>query len=124
MIYHIIKKEKWDSFQREKVYAPSSIEREGYIHCSFENQLLKVAETYHKGQFGLLVLCINEDSIKEFLKIEDLFNMNEKYPHIYSELPINAVDIVAELKLDKMGDFILPDLNSKSLLFVEYKDWT
>lgn len=124
MIYHIINSSKWDSLKYKAFYTPNSLGREGYIHCSFENQLLKVAETFNRGQKDLLVLCINESKVKSILKVEDLFNLKEDYPHLYGELPINAIEKVVKLEISDSGDFIKPNLTEISSLSVKEREWT
>lgn len=124
MIYHIVTKDKWSQFKSKAFYRCNSLDRDGYIHCSFENQVLKVANTLHRGQENLLILCIDQERVDSILKIEDLFHLNENYPHLYDELPITAVEKVIELKLSDTGDFIKPNLTDISLLNVEEKEWT
>ncbi len=124
MIYHIITKEKWNINKNKAYYTPNSLIREKYIHCSYEDQILKVAETFHRGQVNLLVLCINESKLGSMFKSEDLFNLNEKYPHVYGELPIKSIEKVVELNISGTGEFIKPNLDPISSLVVEQGEWT
>ncbi|MBN2616766.1 MAG: DUF952 domain-containing protein [Spirochaetales bacterium] len=124
MIYHLVNKSKWSKFKLAAFYTTNSLEREGYIHCSFEHQILKVANMFHHGETDLLILCIDSKKIESILKVEDLFGLNENYPHIYGQLPINAIEKVLEFKVDSNGYFILPDLNPISELTVKHKEWT
>lgn len=124
MIYHIISKEKWASHKDNTYYFTSSIEREGYIHCSFDTQIMKVADTFYKSEKDLLILCINENKLDVEYKTEDLFNLNEKYPHVYGGIIIKSIEKIVELTLDKEGDFIKPNLDPISSLFVKQKEWT
>ncbi|QEN05183.1 DUF952 domain-containing protein [Thiospirochaeta perfilievii] len=124
MIYHLINKEKWNKVKSKVYYRPKSVDREGYIHCSYDDQLLKVAESFHRGEEGLLVLCINEQFLGDMLRSEDLFNLNEKYPHVYGELPIKSIEKVVPLEVNESGDFIKPNLESISTLVVEQGEWT
>lgn len=124
MIYHIVTKDKWEANKTKTFYTPNSYLRDGYIHCSYENQILKVAETLYRGQKGLLVLCINESKLGSLLKSEDLFKLNEHYPHIYGKLSIKTIEKIVELKLNNTGEFIKPNLKPISSLIVEQKEWT
>lgn len=124
MIYHIISKEKWNQLKNKSYYSPNSLSREGYIHCSYAEQLLKVAQTFYKGQRNLVVLCINESKISNLLKSEDLFNLKENYPHVYGELPVSCIEKIVELLIDSNGDFIKPNLDPLSSLVVKQKEWT
>lgn len=124
MIYHITTKEQWSTIKTKSYYTPNSLIREGYIHCSFEDQILKVAETLHRGQVDLLILCINETKLGSIFKSEDLFNLKEKYPHIYGELSLKTIEKVVELKISETGAFIKPNLGPISSLVVEQREWT
>lgn len=124
MIYHIVKEKIWDESKHNVYYKTHSLEREGFIHCSFENQVVKVANTLYKGTKDLLVLCIDDIKIKSILKVEDLYKLNEKYPHLYGELPINAVEKVVKLEVLEDGTFLKPNLSSISSLKVPLQEWT
>lgn len=124
MIFHIVNKDKWNLDKTSNFYTTHSLEREGYIHCSFNSQLMKVADSFHKGQTDLVVLCIDENKLGDKYKVEDLFNLSEKYPHVYGEIPINTIDKVVELCVDDNGNFIEPDLDPIASLFVKQKEWT
>ncbi|MGL1894004.1 MAG: DUF952 domain-containing protein [Spirochaetaceae bacterium] len=124
MIYHILTETKWNTVKTGLTYQPTSLAVEGYIHCSFEDQILKIANAYYKNQSNIVILCINEKRIDSEIKLENLFNMDENYPHVYGELPINAVQGVVKLELDSNGNFITPDLTLLSSLVVEQGEWT
>lgn len=124
MIYHLIEKEQWELCCKNSSYKPNSVDREGYIHCSFEEQIMKVANTFYKNQKNLLILCINEKKLTSSLKVEDLFNLNEAYPHIYGELPIKSIVKVISIEVDSNGEFIKPNLEILSSLVVKQKEWT
>lgn len=124
MIYHILKKSSWESHKNSIYYKTHSLDREGFIHCSFEEQVVKVANTLYKGSTDLLVLCINEDKIKQLIKVEDLYHLNEDYPHVYGEIPLNAVEKVVNLELLNDGTFKKPNLSSLSSLKVPLQEWT
>lgn len=124
MIFHIVTEDNWNINKHKVLYKTHSLDREGFIHCSFENQLLKVANTLYRGSEDMLVLCINEDKVKHILKVEDLYKLNEDYPHLYGELPVNAVEKVVKLELLKDGTFKKPDLSPLSSLEVPLQEWT
>ena len=116
--------DNWLSIKSHVFYRPHSFERDGYIHCSFEDQVIKVAETLYRGREDLVILCINENRVQSILKVEDLFNLNEEYPHLYGELPINSIERVVPLNVLPNGDFEKPNLTSISSLEVKQGEWT
>lgn len=124
MIYHIVEKSIWNELKYEREYTCSSLKKEGFIHCSFKEQILKVAETVLKGRGPLVILCINEKKLQPEVKVEDLYLMNEKYPHVYGALNRKAVEYVADFPLGEDGHFHLPNLTPPPPLTVLEGEWT
>lgn len=90
LIYHIVLPEDWRAFDTE-LYRARSLETEGFIHCSFADQLDGVIKRYYKGVKKLVVLEIESDRLMSRVLRETSTN-NEIYPHIYG--PINRDAIV------------------------------
>ncbi|QYR21276.1 DUF952 domain-containing protein [Paenibacillus sp. sptzw28] len=107
-ITHITTKEKWEEARTKGYYDHESIEKEGFIHCSSPQQVLKVANKLYKGQEKLLLLLIEESMVKSNIIWEDLYNLNELYPHIYGVINIEAVINTYDFKPREDGSFQLP----------------
>lgn len=90
LIYHIVLPEDWQAFDTE-LYRAKSLETEGFIHCSFAEQLDGVIERYYKGVKKLVIIEIESDRLMSRVLKEPSTN-NEIYPHIYG--PINRDAIV------------------------------
>ena len=90
IVYHIVLPEDWASFDTD-LYTAKSLETEGFIHCSFEDQLEAVIERYYKGVPELVILEIESDKLMSRMIKEPSTN-DEIYPHIYG--PINRDAIV------------------------------
>ncbi len=116
MIYHITNKKKWEDAKQNGWYYTDSLNDQGFIHCSYKEQLVKVASSNYKNADNLIILRINEGSLKSKLVIEDLYDSGESYPHIYGLLNVNSVVSVHLLKKSKEGVFILPDELTKETL--------
>lgn len=109
-IYHITRQKDWKSAKETGVYKPQSLETEGFIHCSTENQVLATANRRFAGQKDLSLLVINPEKVKAKIVFEDLRGLGERHPHIYGELPLSAVEAVLSLVPDNNGQFIkFPD---------------
>ncbi|KXJ98634.1 MAG: hypothetical protein UZ17_ACD001002704 [Acidobacteria bacterium OLB17] len=91
LIYHIVEKEVWDGMCSE-MYAPAGLEREGFIHCSFSEQLEGVIERYYEKGSELAVLEIDPEYLMSRVVNEPSTN-EEIYPHIYG--PINLAAVVS-----------------------------
>ena len=89
-IYHIVLPEKWNAFTGSS-YEHESLAAEGFIHCSFEEQLEEVLKRYFRGVYEITILEIDPAKLTSRLVVEPSTN-GESYPHIYG--PINADSIV------------------------------
>lgn len=82
--------EEWESVSSQESYSAESLTDEGFIHCSFANQLDGVIERYYSGVSELVVLEIDPKKLVSELKVEPS-TADEEYPHIYGPLNIDAV---------------------------------
>lgn len=89
-IYHIVLPEKWLAFDTE-LYRHESLDSEGFIHCSFQDQLDGVIGRYYSGIDRLVILKIDPEKLMSRVVNEPSTN-DEIYPHIYG--PINRGAIV------------------------------
>ena len=91
LIYHIVTPENWENFKDEAEYKAESLQSEGFIHCSYGNQLEAVLERYYKGAEKVLILTINPSLLTSEL-IAEPSTGGEIYPHIYGK--INRASII------------------------------
>lgn len=97
LIYHIALPEAWAAFDTE-LYRHKSLETEGFIHCSFADQLDAVIKRYYSGAERVIVLEIESDALMSRMLKEPSTN-NEIYPHIYGPVNRDAIVGVKERKL-------------------------
>lgn len=97
-IYHIVLPEVWEEFKNREFYKAESLDTEGFIHCSFVQQIEGVLERYYKGVNEVLILEIDSDKLTSKLVNEPSTN-DEVYPHIYGEINVDAVVGVEEREL-------------------------
>ena len=90
-IYHITTKQEWAEALRTGQYTSSTLETEGFIHCSSEDQVAGVLERYYKGHTDLLKLKIEKAKVERPLVFELAGSINEVFPHIHGAININAV---------------------------------
>lgn len=91
MIYHVVTEINWQYALENGFYEAESLAKEGFIHTSKAEQVEGVLERYYKGQTGLILLHIDETKLISPLKYELAPSFNEKFPHIYGRLNIDAV---------------------------------
>ncbi|MBE4909733.1 DUF952 domain-containing protein [Bacillus luteolus] len=108
MILHILEVDTWLKAKNEGMYTPSSLEDEGFIHCSTKDQVLEVANFLYKGQENLVLLCIDSIKVRAEIVYEDLYETGKLYPHIYGGMNVDAVANVVPFLPNSDGTFRLP----------------
>ena len=97
LIYHIVLPDVWATFDTE-LYRAKSLETEGFIHCSFAEQLDGVIERYYKSEDRLVILEIDSERLMSRM-IKEPSTSNEIYPHIYGPINRDAIVAVEERKI-------------------------
>lgn len=110
----IAKQEVWQQAQKTGEYTQSTIdstlEEVGFIHCSFPDQTMEIANRRFSDRDGLVLLLIDEDKVKAPVKHEGaLSGRAGTFPHIYGPLNVDAVYSITPLEKDKEGKFIEPE---------------
>jgi uncharacterized protein (DUF952 family) len=90
IIYHIVLPETWAKFSDQHIYYAESLATEGFIHCSFDNQIAGVLDRYYKGVEKVLILTINSEKLTSEL-VNEPSTANEIYPHIYGKINKDAI---------------------------------
>ncbi|MEZ5306260.1 MAG: DUF952 domain-containing protein [Pyrinomonadaceae bacterium] len=89
-IYHVVLPERWAELDEAEDYVHESLAAEGFIHCSFRDQVDAVIERYYRDVRSLIVLEIDPEKLTSELLIEPSTG-GEKYPHIYGAINRSAV---------------------------------
>lgn len=97
-IFHVAEEDSWRRAAGSGEYTAASLESEGFIHCSFRNQLGGVLERYYSGAGEVLVLEIDPDSLTSDLRIEASTG-GEDFPHIYGTINVDAVIGTARIQV-------------------------
>lgn len=95
LIYHIVLPEVWEKFADEHEYEAESLSTEGFIHCSYRNQLEAVLGRYYSNVAKVLLLHINASRLTSPLIAEPSTN-REVYPHVYGKINRSAIVDVEE----------------------------
>lgn len=99
LIYHIVLPEVWAAFDTE-LYRPKGLADEGFIHCSFANQLDGVIKRYYSKAKNIVVLEIETDRLMSRVIKEPSTN-SEIYPHIYGPVNRDAIVSVTERTINR-----------------------
>lgn len=96
-IYHICTMHDWEQARAKGSYESLSLAKEGFIHCSEENQVQGVLHRYFEITKDLVKLEIDTNQLVPELKYELSPSLNELFPHIYGAINLNAVTGVSKI---------------------------
>ena len=97
-IYHIVTPEVWDKFKGRNFYEAVSLSTEGFIHCSYAEQVEAVLNRYYKDAKTVLLLEIETGKLTSELTNEPSTG-GEIYPHIYGRINREAITGTEERNL-------------------------
>ncbi len=110
-IFHITRRQDWDSAKRGGIYKTASLASEGFIHCSQSDQVIRTANRLFSGQEGLVLLEIDTDQVSPEIRYENCEDGQEVFPHIYGALDIASVVQVMSFEPGEDGKFVMPSNN-------------
>lgn len=92
-IYKIMTTKEWELFQNNGYFEGSQIDKaDGFIHAAFKEQYPNIIKKYFKGISPLFLVKIDTKLLPEdSLKVESNKSRGNKYPHVYSSIPLKAV---------------------------------
>jgi glutathione S-transferase len=94
-LFHLAHAGEWERARAAGRYERSTIDRslaeEGFIHCSYAEQVQATADRYYRGQDDIVLLRIDPDRLDVELRVEAAPSTGEDYPHLYGALPVDAV---------------------------------
>lgn len=113
LILHITQRDIWEASIPGGYYRPSSLDSQGFIHCSTLEQTVDTANRFYAGQRDLVLLCIDPDKTEADVKYEAPAcagdrRADSRFPHIYGPLNVSAVLETVELAPRSDGSFELP----------------
>jgi uncharacterized protein (DUF952 family) len=95
-LYHLALEDEWDEAVRKGgPYRRSTLGRSvgevGFIHCSLPEQVQGVADQAYGGRRRVVLLTIDRSLLADEVRMENLDGGDELFPHLYGELPLDAV---------------------------------
>ncbi len=101
-LFHIVDRGVWQQAAATGEYRPQSLASEGFVHCSFAEQVAPVANARFPGVHNLCVLELDPARVGE-IRVEDSYGEGRVFPHVYGPLPTAAAVAVHELGIDETG---------------------
>jgi uncharacterized protein (DUF952 family) len=88
-IYHLTPRSVWER-DPSRPYEAASLAGEGFIHCSYAEQVARSANRFYADATDLLLLTVDTSRLISPLREEPAGN-GEVFPHIYGPLNRDAV---------------------------------
>jgi uncharacterized protein (DUF952 family) len=106
-IFHITPATAADAARSSGSYEDPSLTGEGFIHCSFRDQVANVAVAFYPGRTGLVLLEIDPSRLSSPLHVEDADG--QRFPHVYGPINWDAVVAVHPFEPGPDGSFTAPN---------------
>ena len=113
-ILHLASNNAWLGALKSGIYRADSLSTQGFIHCSKPSQIVGVANTFYRGQHGLVLLVIEPSKLEAELKWQPPAEPEptharegDLFPHIYGPLNIDAVTEIIPFEPAADGTFSL-----------------
>ena len=115
-IYHIVSLASWSAAQASGEYRTPSLQSDGFMHFSRRGQILAVADTFYRGEDGLVLVEVDTARVRADLRLELPAGLpppegappGERFPHLYGPLNLDAVIAVHDFPPEEDGTFKLP----------------
>ena len=94
-LFHLSLLEDWAEAQAAGEITDSTrgvtLAEEGYIHCSFADQVGPTAGRFYGDLDAVVLLRIDPALVTSPIVVEDLVGSGVEFPHVYGPIPISAV---------------------------------
>jgi uncharacterized protein (DUF952 family) len=110
VIYKIVPDALWQNAKHEGVFNGAAIDlADGYIHFSTADQVKETAARHFADQQDLLLIAVDGGALGDKLLFEPSRG-GDLFPHLYGELPLNAVLWETPLTLGDDGAHQFPEV--------------
>jgi uncharacterized protein (DUF952 family)/lysophospholipase L1-like esterase len=99
-LFHIVAPAEWPA---AGAYTPPSLGEEGFVHFSFADQLVGVANARYADAAQLVVIEVDPTELGVPVRVEDSYGTGVAFPHVYGPVPVSAAVAVHSLFRDSGG---------------------
>ncbi|MCU0274050.1 MAG: DUF952 domain-containing protein [Acidimicrobiales bacterium] len=97
-LLHIVAAADWATAQRIGELRPGSLTIEGFVHLSWPRQLAGTAARFYAGASDHRVLVVDPARLTDPVVEEQAADVDDRFPHLYGPLPVDAVVAVHRLE--------------------------
>jgi uncharacterized protein (DUF952 family) len=105
-LYHLCSRQAWEAAQAQGTYEKGG--PDPFIHLSTRDQVIESAALHLAGVTDLLLLTIDADALGPELRWEPSRG-GALFPHLYADLPLDAVIATDPLPLGPDGRHVFPE---------------
>ncbi|HEX4902126.1 MAG TPA: DUF952 domain-containing protein [Acidimicrobiales bacterium] len=112
-LFHLALAPEWERARHAGSYDRSTIDRslaeEGFIHCSFAEQVQATADRFYRGRGDVVLLRIDPHRLDAPVREEVAPGTGQAFPHVYGPIDLVAVEaadpvpVGADGRLDVSG---------------------
>ena len=117
-LYHLALADEWAEAIQHGTYRRStlgrSLEEQGFIHCSFAEQVQLIADVIYRGRDDVVLVEIDPTLVGPDIRVENLDGGAVPFPHIYGALAIDAVVRWEDVPLGSDGRLLVSELVGRS----------
>ena len=107
-IYKICPETLWREAEGRGLFTGAEIDRaDGFIHFSTAAQVAETARRHFAGRTDLLLIAVDAEALGPALRYEPSRG-GDLFPHLYGDLPLDAVRGVSPMPLGRDGAHVLP----------------
>lgn len=88
-LFHLVAPSELAASTADGFYRPSSLETDGFVHLSTEDQLADTRQRYFADVDDLVVLRLDAGRLAD-VRYEDLYG-HGMFPHLYGPVPLDAI---------------------------------
>ena len=89
-LFHIVERSRWDEALTEGTYGPESLAAEGFVHCSYLEQVEPVANALYRDASDLVVVELDPVLLDAPVVVEDTYGTGTSFPHVYGTIAVRA----------------------------------
>jgi glutathione S-transferase len=113
-IYHLALGDEWREARGEGSYRRStlgrSLDEEGFIHCSFADQVQATADRFYGGRNDVVLLEVDPARVRSEIRVENLDGGDVMFPHLYGPVPVAAVVRATQVERGADGRLLVEPL--------------
>ncbi|MCA8944006.1 MAG: DUF952 domain-containing protein [Planctomycetes bacterium] len=110
VVFHLAREHDWRAAQDREVYTGSAQDRaDGFLHFSTADQIVESARRHRAGERDLVLLRVDAHALGSALRWEPSRG-GDLFPHLYGDLPLDAVLGDSALELGEDGHHVFPPL--------------